>query len=171
MKRRWSIPLAAAMSMLLMASAAAGDCVPLEPKKWEGTLAYGGGGWVGTTTFEQGGCSWGGAEPLSGADTIVWDVAGYDGATASITSTESSPQYHGLSGYFLNADCERGGSWGMTEQGTPYSVGIPDGAKWIVIFQTYGGASTTVTMETPGRACEDVDTPKPPKKKKKPKKA
>ena len=170
MKRRWSIPLAAVLSMLLMASAAAEDCIPLEPKKWEGTLTYGGGGWVGTTVFEQQGCSWGPGEPLSSADTLVWDVSGYGAMTASITSEDTNPVgHHGLSGYFLNEDCERGGTWGITQAGTPYSVGIPDGAKWIVIVQTYGGVSTTVTMETPERVCEVVEPPKPPKKKKKPK--
>lgn len=167
MKRRWSIPLAAVLSVLLMTSAAAEDCLPIEPKKWEGTLLYGGGGWVGGTAFEEQGCSWGAAEQLNGGDTIVWDVAGYGGLTASISSQESSLQHHGLQGFFLNEDCERGGSWGITERGTPYSVGIPEGAKWILIYQTYGGTQTTVTMETAGRACEDIETPKPPKKKKK----
>lgn len=170
MKRRWSIPLAAVMSMLLMASAAAEDCVPIEPKKWEGTIAYGGGGWVGATVFNESGCSWAGADSLNGSDTIVWDVAGYGGATVSITSQDSNTVgHHGLQGYFLNENCERGGSWGATEPGTPYTVGIPEGAKWIVIYQTYGGVDTTVTMETPGVVCEEVDEPKPPKKKKKPK--
>jgi hypothetical protein len=166
MKRRWSIPLAAIMSMLLMASAAAEDCTPVPPKKWEGKITYGGGGWVGGTVFNEAGCSWSGADGLNGTDTIVWDVEGYGGATASITSTEAVP-HHGLQGYFLNENCERGGSWGITERDTPYSVGIPEGAKWIVIYQQYGGYDTTVTMETNGIVCEEVEEPKPPKKKKK----
>lgn len=171
MKRRWSIPLAAVMSMLLMASAAAENCVPLPPKTWEGTLTYGGGGWVGGTLYEEQGCTWGPAEPLNGGDTLVWDVAEYAGVTASITSEEpNAAAHHGLQGFFLNENCEQGGSWGITEAGTPYSVGIPDGAKWIVIYQEYGGVSTKVTMESAGRVCEAVDEPvKPPKKKKKPK--
>lgn len=167
MKRRWSIPIAACLSMLLVTGAAAEDCTPLEPKKWEGTLTYGGGGWVGTTVFELGGCSWGNAEAVDRTDTIVWDVADYNGATVSITSKEENAvHHHGLSGYFLNEDCERGGSWGATEAGTPYTLGIPEGAKWILVYQVYGGANTVVTMETPGRVCEEPEPPKPPKKKK-----
>ncbi|HEX2295385.1 MAG TPA: hypothetical protein VHN37_08765 [Actinomycetota bacterium] len=167
MKRRWSIPLAAGLSALVMASAAAQEgCVPIEPKKWEGTIAYGGGGWVGPNAFEQGGCNWNGAEALNGSDTIVWDVDGYGGVTASITQQSADPLFHPLQGYFLNENCERGGAWGSTEPGTPYTVGIPEGARWIVVIQEYGGVQTTVTMETPGRKCEPVETPKPPKKKK-----
>lgn len=171
MKRRWSFPIAACLSMLLMAGAAAQDCVPIEPKKWEGTLKYGGGGWVAGGLFTEGGCTWSGADALNESDAIVWDVGGYGGTTASITSEGGNTAVHrGLQGFFLNENCEQGGSWGITEAGTPYSVGIPDGAKWIVIYQEYGGFSTKVTMETAGRVCEAVDEPvKPPKKKKKPK--
>lgn len=170
MKRRWSIPVAACLSMVVMASAAAQDvCTAIEPKKWEGTLTYGGGGWVGGAAFEQGGCTWNGADAVNGRDTLIWDVAGYGGVTATITQESTDPLFHPLEGYFLNENCERGGSWGDTEQDTPYTVGIPEGAKWIVVFQEYGGVETTVTMETPGRKCEPADAPKPPKKKKKPK--
>lgn len=171
MKRRWVFPLAAGMSFLLVASAAAQDvCTPVAPKKWEGTITFGG-GWVGTTTFEQGGCSWSGADQLNGSDAVVWDVTGYGGVTASITQSPSPAVHRGLQGYFLNENCERGGSWGMTEPNTPYAIGVPEGAKWVVIFQQYGAVNTTVTMETAGRECEEeVVTPKPPKKKKKPKK-
>lgn len=171
MNRRWSLPIAACLSMLLMATAAAEDCTPIQPKKWEGTLTYGGGGWIGGTVFTEGGCTWAGADSLNGSDTIVWDVSGYGGTTASITSAQDSEVTHrGLQGFFLNENCERGGSWGLTEADTPYSIGIPDGAKWVVVYQQYGGVSTKVTMETAGRVCEPVDEPvKPPKKKKKPK--
>lgn len=167
MKRRWSIPAAGVLAVLVMTSAAAQDvCTPLAPKKWEGTIAYGGGGWVGGNAFEQGGCSWNGADTLNGSDTIIWDVSEYGGATASITHESATGLHHALQGFFLNENCERGGNWGMTQQGTPYTVGIPEGAKWALIYQTYGGVRTTVTMETPGRQCEVVATPKPPKKKK-----
>lgn len=171
MKRRWLFPIAAGLSTMLVASAAAqAPCSPVEAKKWEGTLAGGTNGWAGATAFEQGGCSWGAAAPLDQGDTIVWDVTGYGSLTASITSQQANAAVHrGLHGYFLNEECERGGAWGITEAGTPYAVGIPEGAHWIVIFQEYGGASTRVTMETAGRSCEDTGTHKPPKKKKKPK--
>lgn len=169
MTRRWSIPIAAVLSMLVLTSAAAQDvCTPVEPKKWEGTIAYGGGGWVGGTTFETGGCSWNGAEAVNGSDSVVWDVDGYDGVTASLTQSSADGLHHPLQGFFLNDNCERGGSWGPTEEGTPYTVGVPDGAKWIVVYQTYGGVQTDLTLETAGRKCEPVETPKPPKKKKKP---
>ncbi|HEV2755943.1 MAG TPA: hypothetical protein VG318_09235 [Actinomycetota bacterium] len=170
MKRRWLLPFAAAgLSMLLMASAGAQDlCTPVEPKKWEGTLLLGEQGWVGTTLFSQG-CSWNGADAVNGTDVIVWDVSGYGGVTASITSKQAVGAVHSpLLGYFYNEECQRGGHWGFTEANTPYAVGIPEGAKWFVAYQQYGGAQTTVTMETAGRTCEDVETPKPPKKKKKP---
>ena len=168
MKRRWFMPLAAALSGLVMASAAAQvPCTPIEPKKWEGTITYGGGGWLGTTTFERGGCTWNGADALNGSDTIVWDVSQHNGVTATLEHSSSDGLHHPLEGYFLNDDCERGGNWGSTEPDTPYTVGIPEGAKWIVVFQGYGGVDTTVTLETPGRKCEPVATPKPPKKKKK----
>lgn len=171
MKRRWSIPVAACLAMLVMTSAAAQDvCTPVEPKKWEGTINAGLGGWVGTTTFGQG-CTWNGADQLNGADTIVWDVSGYSGVTASVTQQSTDPLFHPLEGYFLNENCEAGGSWGPTELNTPYTVGIPEGAKWVVIFQEYGGVGTTVTMETPGRKCEPVATKPPKKKKKKPRPA
>lgn len=171
MNRRWSLPIAACMSMLLMATAAAEDCTPIPPKTWEGTLKYPTGGWIGVTAFEEGGCTWAGADSLNESDAIVWDVSGYGSTTASITSVQENEVTHrGLQGFFLNENCERGGSWGITEPDTPYSIGIPDGAKWVVIFQQYGGANTKVTMETAGRICEPVEEPtKPPKKKKKPK--
>jgi hypothetical protein len=171
MKRRWLFPIAASLSMLLMASAAAEDlCTPIAPKKWEGTLKYGGGGWVGATTFEQGSCTWSGADALNEGDTIIWDVSGYGGVTASVTSKQANSAVHrGLQGYFFNDKCERGGAWGITEANTPYSVGIPEGAQWFVAYQEYGGFSTQVTLETAGRECEEVVAPKPPKKKKKPK--
>lgn len=167
MNRRWLIPVAACLTMLVMASAAAQDlCTPVAPKKWEGTITYGGGGWVGSTVFEQAGCSWSGAEGLNGSDSIVWDVSGYDGVSATITQSSADGLHHPLQGYFLNENCERGGNWGATEENTPFGLGIPEGAKWIVILHSYGGVQTQVTMETPGRACEPVATPKPPKKKK-----
>ena len=171
MKRRWLFPVAAGLSFLLMASAAAQtNCTPLQPKKWEGKLTVGAQGWAGANVFEQG-CAWNGADGLNGSDTIVWDVSGYGGVTASVTTDQGGPVHKGVQGYFYNENCERGGSWGISEEGTPYSLGIPEGAKWIVIYQQYGGVDTTVTMETPGRQCDDVATPKPPKKKKKPKRA
>lgn len=167
MKRRWLIPVAAGLAMLVMASAAAQDlCTPIEPKKWEGTLTYGGGGWLGSTAFEEGGCSWNGADAINGTDTIIWDVQGYGGVTATITQTSADGLHHPVQGYFLNEDCERGGNWGFTEPNTPYALGIPEGAKWAVVYSTYGGVKTTVTMDTPGRKCEPVATPKPPKKRK-----
>lgn len=172
MKRRWSIPIAAALSVLVMASAAAQDvCTPIEPKKWEGTITYGGGGWLGTTVFEQGGCTWNGADALNGSDTLAWDVSGYGGVTASLTQSSADGLHHSLQGYFLNENCERGGGWGPTEPDTPFTVGIPEGAKWIVIYKNYGGVETSVTLETPGLQCEPADEPKPPKKKKKPKRS
>ncbi len=171
MKRRWLLPfVAAGLSMLLIASAAAENvCTPVDPKKWEGTLKVGGGGWVGGTLYEQG-CTWNGADALNEGDTIVWDVSAYGGVTGSITSSQpAGTVFRPLQGYFYNENCEKGGSWGPTEAGTPYAVGIPEGAKWIVIYQSYGAANTKVTMETAGRRCEEeVVTPKPPKKKKKP---
>ena len=171
MKRRWLLPLAAGLSLLLMASAAAQDlCTPIPPNKWEGTLKVGAQGWAGGTVFQQG-CTWNGADALNEGDVIVWDVSGFGGVTASIEASQSNPAlYRGVQGYFYNENCESGGSWGMTEPNTPYSVGIPEGAKWIVIYGQYGGFNTTVTMETAGRECEEeaVVTPKPPKKKKKP---
>lgn len=169
MKRRWSIPIAAALSVAVMASAAAQDaCTPVEPKKWEGTIAYGGGGWFAPNVFERGGCAWNGAEAVNGSDAIVWDVADYGGVTATLTQSSADGLHHELQGYFLNENCERGGAWGVTQQGVPYTIGVPEGAKWMVVFQAYGGVETTVTLETPGRKCEPVETPKPPKKKKKP---
>jgi hypothetical protein len=172
MKRRWLFPIAAGLSMLLVASAAAQDvCTPVPPKKWEGTIKASSGGWAGTTVFAQG-CSWNGADALNEGDTIVWDVGGYGGVTASITTEQAVGAVHaGVQGYFYNEDCQKGGAWGITEPDTPYAIGIPEGAKYIVVFQQYGGVSTKVTMETLGRECEPVEvTPtKPPKKKKKPK--
>jgi hypothetical protein len=170
MNRRWLLPVASAgLSIVLMASAGAqGLCTPVEPKKWEGTLMVGAQGWTGTTIFSQG-CSWNGADALNGTDAIVWDVSGHGGVTASITSKQAVGAVHNpLLGYFYNEDCQRGGHWGFTEPNTPYAVGIPEGAKWFVVYQQYGGVQTTVTMETAGRTCADVETPKP--KKKKPKK-
>lgn len=165
--KRWLIPVAACLAMLVMASAAAQDvCTPVAPKKWEGTIAYGGSGWVAPTVFENGGCTWNGADGLNGADALVWDVEGYGGVSATITQSSADGLHHPLQGYFLNENCERGGNWGFTEEGTPFSLGIPEGAKWAVVVQNYGGVQTTVTMDTPGRTCEPVATPKPPKKKK-----
>lgn len=172
MKRRWSLPIAAALSVLVMASAAAQDvCTPVEPKKWEGTITYGGGGWVGGTTFEEGGCSWNGADALNGSDTVVWDVDGYDGVTASLTQVSADGLHHPVQGFFLNDNCERGGLWGPTEPDTPMTIGVPEGARWLVVYQTYGGVRTDLTLETPGRQCEPAESPKPPKKKKKPKRS
>jgi hypothetical protein len=171
MKRRWLLPIAAAgLSTVLIASAAAEDlCTPVEPKKWEGTLKVGSQGWAGATLFSQG-CTWNGADALNESDTIVWDVSGYGGVTASITQSQTPGLHRGVQGYFYNESCERGGGWGFTEPNTPYAVGIPEGAKWFVAYQQYGGAQTKVTMETAGRTCaEDPETTKPPKKKKKPK--
>lgn len=168
MKRRWLLPVASAgLSIVLMASAGAQDlCTPVEPKKWEGTLKVGDQGWAGGTLFEQG-CTWNGADALNEGDVIVWDVSGYGGVTASITSKQAVAAVHRpLLGYFYNEACERGGNWGFTEPNTPYAVGIPEGAKWFVVYQQYGGVQTTVTMETAGRTCEEVETPTPPKKKK-----
>ncbi|HYP23400.1 MAG TPA: hypothetical protein VEV43_07495 [Actinomycetota bacterium] len=166
MKRRWSIPLAGALSVLVLASAAAQGCTPVEPKKWEGTITYGGGGWLAANVFEHAGCNWNGADALNGTDGIVWDVSGYGGVTATLTQSSAGGTHHELQGFFLNENCERGGAWGFTEPGVPFTIGIPEGAKWIVVYQTYGGAQTNVTLETPGRKCEPVDAPKPPKKKK-----
>lgn len=168
MKRRWLFPVAAGLSLLLVASAAAETvCTPLPPKKWEGTMKVGGQGWVGGTAFEQGKCAWSGADALNESDTIVWDVSDYAGVTASITTAQPvGAVYRGVQGFFFNENCERGGRWGLTEEGTPYAVGIPEGAKFIVIYQQYGGVNTQVTMETLGRECEEVVTQKPPKKKK-----
>lgn len=170
MKRRWSVPVAAALSVLVLTSAAAQDtCTPIEPKKWEGSIAYGGGGWIGTTVFERSGCTWNGTERLNGSDTIVWDVTGYGGVTATLTHSSADGLHHELEGFFFDEHCERGDAWGVTEPDTPFAIGIPDGAKWIVIYQSYGGVETSVTLETPGRACDPVATPKPPKKTSKPK--
>ncbi len=169
MKRRWPIPVAAVLSMFVLASAAAQDvCTPVEPKKWEGSIAYGGGGWVGTTTFERGGCTWNGADALNGSDSVIWDVTGYGGVTASLTQSSADGLHHDLQGYFLNESCERGSHWGPTEPDTTFTMGIPEGAEWIVVYQIYGGVDTSLILETPGRKCEPVETPKPPKKKKKP---
>ncbi len=169
MKRRWFVPVAAVLSVFVVATAAAQDaCTPIEPKKWEGRIVYGGGGWAGGTVFERTGCTWNGADALNGSDTIVWDVSGYGGVTASLTHESATGLHHALQGYFLDERCTRLNHWGPTEPDTPFTLGIPEGAEWMVIIQTYGGVDTAVTMETPGRRCEPVETPAPPKKKKKP---
>lgn len=171
MRRGWLLGVAAGLSMLLVVSAAAQEgCTPVPPKKWEGTLKVGSGGWIGGTTFSQGRCSWGPAEALNGGDVIIWDVSGYGGLSASISSKQANDAvYFALQGYFYDDECRRGGAWGFTEANTPYTVGIPERAQWIVILQEYGGTNTQVAMETAGRVCvEEVAPTAPPKKKKKP---
>jgi hypothetical protein len=152
-----------AIALLTTGSMAAETCIPVAPARWDGQIQLPG-SWLSGTTFLNNGCSFGGADELNGIDAWTVDITGHEGLTLNVTTTDSGPLGKGVSGFFLNEKCEKGGFWGFTQNKAPYPVPAPEGAKWLFVTSEYGAGTVTVVAESAGRTCE---APAPVKKKKK----
>jgi hypothetical protein len=153
-----------AIALLTTGAMAAETCVPVAPARWDSEIQAGSSKVFGNV-FLNNACSYGGADQLNGTDHLVVDISGHGGLTLGVTTTDSGPLGKGVSGFFLNENCEKGGFWGFTQDKTPYAAPAPEGAKWIYITAEYGAATVSVALESAGRTCEA--TPPPVKKKKK----
>lgn len=154
-----------AIAVLTAGSVTAQACITVEPARWDGEIQLGSSKVFGNV-FLNNGCSYGGADQLNGTDHMVVDISGHGGLTLNVTTNDSGPLAKGVSGMFLNENCEKGGFWGFTQNKTPYPAPAPEGAKWMYITPEYGAATVSVAVESAGRTCETT----PPVKKKKKKK-
>lgn len=149
--RRWLWAWGVILTALSVGVAsAAPKCKPLKPKKWSGQVRLGAGGFITTTFFERGDCSWNGLEAqMNGLDAIVFDISTHAGLLATVSTRGGSFQ-----GYFLTAECEREAFWGPVAEDKRLAVRIPKTAQWVLAFSGAGTAGAEITVQAKGRTCK-----------------
>ena len=159
--RRFVIAVAVVTS-IGMVSGTAQACTKVPPKSWAGTIDVIAptGASLAVAAFKQNNCSWGSNAQLNGFDGLVLDVTKYGGLLAKVTlSMGTAPFRVSGGGTYLSTSCAAisSGAWTHTADGTPFTVSIPAGAKWLLVTAT---SDTTVVsdqlqfaMTSSGRRC------------------
>ena len=177
-----------AVAMIALASMATSavaqePCVPLEPKKLEGSIEFVPPvrKSVAATYFQDNACTWNGNDQLNGTDAFVFDVTGIEGP-ATITVNVDVGLQDSFEGILLDEACAQVGDLipfgsGQAEFPDPYVIDIAKGAKWMIVQPGTSSPATTsvaqsvqITLESAGKKCEVQQPPEKEKKKKKKKK-
>ena len=161
MRRIILLSIAVVTALSMTAGEVIAACKPIPPADVSGHIevAPPGGASFTLQYFEQNGCDWGGFDQLNGFDGLILDVDGMGGTKGTLTATMGTGTFLVTAeGYFLGEDCSSLGESGIaqTTDGEPYSVEIPEGAKWLAVFTSTQLPSRDVTIDlhSDGKVCK-----------------